>query len=235
MQSIEGNSKDHCISLHKLNLLMIWFSPSFPIGSFAYSHGLETAVHKGNITNLAHLIEWIDTVLLYGSGRADGVLFRETYKAVSVDNWDRLEEISKFSKALLPTEELSLESCAQGEAFLNSCGKVWSKYKKMTNHLIRPTYPVATGYMCAAYSLPLGPSLSSWYQSLSLSLVSAGVRLIPLGQTDGLRALDTLGQSVIQAYQSALSIEWEDLGTAAPLLEIDSIHHETQYSRLFRS
>ncbi len=65
------------LTVSQLNLLQTWFSPAFPVGSFAYSHGLENAVAKDAVASPEQLSDWIATVLICGSGRTDGILFRE--------------------------------------------------------------------------------------------------------------------------------------------------------------
>lgn len=223
------------ITLDHLNQLMTWFSPSFPVGSFAYSHGLEAAVYKEKVTTAGQLKDWVEIVMLYGSGRSDGVIFKESYIAARDHDESRLKEVAELGTALLPTEELALEICAQGEAFLRSCTEVWPQVNQFTDQLENSTYSVVAAVACASYHIPLTPSLTSWYHAMASSLVSAGVRLIPLGQTAGLQVLKQLGEVIHQACHQALTIDQKDMGSAAPLIEIDSIHHETQYTRLFRS
>ena len=223
------------LSPGQMNLLQVWFSPSFPVGSFAYSHGLEAAVTKEKVTDAGQLGDWVNAVMLHGSGRTDGALFREAYVAVCEGDWVQLEKTAELGAALLPTEELALESRSQGEAFVRAVCKVWPNERITAVNLERPALPVAAAAACASHGVPLGHSLASWYQSLASALVSAGVRLIPLGQTEGLRVLASLSDSVRLACDQALAISLDDIGSSAPLMEIDSIHHETQYTRLFRS
>ncbi len=224
-----------CLTLDQLNLLMIWFSPAYPVGSFAYSHGLEAAVTKGSVTDPGQLRDWVGTMMLHGSGRSDGVIFREAHTAVRSGDNGRLDEIAELSAALLPTEELALECRAQGEAFFKASSEVWPAERMSAARLDSPTYPVAAAVTCASHDVPLSPSLASWYHSTASALVSAGVRLIPLGQTQGLKVLASLSECVARACRQAQTVCLDEIGSAAPLMEIDSIHHETQYSRLFRS
>lgn len=219
----------------QLNLLLIWFSPAFPIGSFSYSHGLETMVMNESVCGPESLKDWVETVMLQGSGQTDGVIFREAYRAVQEHDSSRLCELALLSAALLPTEELALESQAQGEAFMAAAGNIWQADKKYPTELSGTTLAIAAAVTCAAHAIPLGYSLSSWYHATASSLVSAGVRLIPLGQTAGLNVLVSLADTVVKACKQARTISLEDIGSSAPMLDLGSIHHETIYSRLFRS
>lgn len=226
---IENSNLTH----DQLQMLLVWFSPSFPVGSFAYSHSLETAVEKGAVVSATDLETWIKTVILMGSGRSDGVIFREAYDAASKQDRNRLLQILELSNALFPTAELALESRSQGAAFQKATVEIWSDGTEDLD--TNPTYPVATAFNCAEHKIPIEACLISWYHALAASLVSAGVRLIPLGQTQGLRVLASLSETIRVASHQAKTIDLDDIGSAAPLMDIDSMHHETQYTRLFRS
>ncbi len=223
------------LTASQLNLLQAWFSPAFPVGSFAYSHGLENAVAEDLVTSPQELGDWIATVLIYGSGRTDGVLFRETYIAMQACDFDALYQTAELAAALLPTAELALECKAQGEAFISAIKTVWPTQMIRRLALEKPAFAVSAAAACAAHGLPLHHSLLSWYHAFATSLVSAGVRLIPLGQTDGLKVIAKLAETIQTACRQAQIIDVDAMGTAAPLLEISSLHHETQYTRLFRS
>ena len=96
-------------------------------------------------------------------------------------------------------------------------------------------YPVAVGLATAAHGLPLAPALRAALHGIAANLVSAGVRLIPLGQTDGLKVLSGLEPALEQATREALAASLDDVGGATLLADIASMRHETQYTRLFRT
>jgi urease accessory protein len=214
--------------------LLSWLSPNFPVGAFAYSHGLEYAVESGQVTDRDGLVQWIETVLLFGSGRVDGILFRESYQAAQKQDWVALDEIAELGAAFQATCELALESQSQGNAFLMAARNAWPA--PALDHLAHGAiYPVAVGLACAAHGIDLGDGLGGYFHGIAGNLISAGVRLIPLGQSDGQKALAALEPMVAEAEAQAMTIPLENIGSAAPLLDLQSIHHETQYSRLFRS
>jgi len=214
--------------------LLSWLSPNYPVGAFAYSHGLEYAVEAGRVAGPGDLIAWVETVLLQGTGRIDGVLFREAHRAVAARDWAALSHVAELGAAFQPSAEIALEARSQGDAFLAVTAKAWpapalSRLKSGT------VYAVAVGAACAAHNIALQDGLDSYFHAFAANLVSAGVRLIPLGQTDGQGAIAALEPAVAEAESRAMTAALDDLGSAAPLLDLCSMLHETQYSRLFRS
>ena len=214
--------------------LMSWLSPSYPVGAFSYSHGLEQAVETGLVTDEHELAEWVTTVLLDGSGRVDGVLFRAAWSAAQGGDWDHLAEVAETGDAFQATAEFALESRAQGDAFVKATVAAWpaAALERIADGVV---YPIAVGVAAAAHGIPLEPALHAYFHGVASNLVSAGVRLIPLGQTAGQRTLAALAGPVADAVVQSLETDFADIGSAAPLLDLFSMAHETQYTRLFRS
>ena len=221
--------------------LMTWLSPNFPVGAFAYSHGLEHAVECGDVADVEDLIRWIDGILNFGGGRVDAMLFRAAYEAVRDTDEARLMWAVERGEALRSTSELALESASQGRAFLDTLAKVWphdrlSAFQDTLALSARePAYPVAVAVACALAEIPLHASLVAYLTAFAANLVSAVVRLVPLGQTDGQRALAALEERIVRAAREVLSCNPDDLGGAALAMDWHSMRHETQYTRLFRS
>jgi urease accessory protein len=218
--------------------LMTWLSPSYPIGAFSYSHGLEYAVEAGLVRDLASMTQWIEAVLEQGAGRIDAALFTAAWRAADGGDDAALEAAVELATAWRSTAETALESSAQGAAFLSVTGKVWSSEtldRLSARHDGKLPLSVAVGAGCAAHNVPLLPGVTAYLQAFAANLVSAGVRLIPLGQTDGQRAIAALEPIVARCAAEALAARLDELGSAAPLLDWCSMQHETQYTRLFRS
>ncbi|MBM3650471.1 MAG: urease accessory protein UreF [Alphaproteobacteria bacterium] len=218
--------------------LMTWLSPAYPVGAFSYSHGLEYAVEAGRVCDASTLTEWIGSVLEYGAGRVDGALLAKAWHATTDGNEARLHELVELAAAWRGTAEMALESAAQGAAFLAITCKAWPHPR--LDALIEATkgevaLSVAVGAAAALHGIPLAPVLTAYLQAFAANLVSAGVRLVPLGQTDGQRITAALEPVVARAALAAMAADLDDLGTAAPLLDWCSMKHETQYTRLFRS
>ena len=217
--------------------LLVWTSPSYPIGAFSYSHGLEWAVEEGSVRDLATLVDYIAAVLERGGGWVDAVLFAQAHR--NAHDHDKLDEISELASAFRASAETALEARQQGAAFLLVTRRAWPHALLdafAERHVDRPiTQCVTMALACAAHGLPLAASLGAFLHSVAANLVSAGVRLVPLGQTDGQIALAKLAEVVSRTTAAALTTDIDDLGTASPGLEFCSMRHETQYTRLFRS
>lgn len=226
------------VSDRALYQLMVWNSPAYPIGAFSYSHGLEWAVEEGSVKNVEQLVDFVEAVLNRGGGWVDAVLFAHTWRAAAVG--DRaVDEISQLGAAFRGTAETALESLQQGAAFLQITRLAWPHPAIdgfARRHAGRGVaHSVVVALTCCAHAIALQPALSAYLQAMAANLVSAGVRLIPLGQTHGQLATARLLPVIESVAERAARVDLEDLGTAAPGLERCSALHETQYTRLFRS
>ena len=221
--------------------LMTWLSPSFPVGSYTYSHGVEYAVEDGRVTSAPTLINWVEGVLEFGAGRIDAVLFCAAWRAARSGDEDALFDIGIEADCWRGTSEMALEATAQGRAFVSTVSKVWGDgmltrwADKMRGDDRLPSYPVEVGIAAAVAKIPLREALTAFLHAMAANLVSSAVRLVPLGQTDGVRSLSSLDQAVSVAVDHAMAAALDDLGAAAPMVDWTSIKHETQYTRLFRS
>lgn len=220
-----------------LSRLMLWLSPAFPVGGYSYSHGLEWVVERGRITDAAALESWIEDVLVHGAGRSDLIFFAEAWRALAAADTPRLRQVAQLAVAFAVSAERRLETLGQGTAFLAAVGAVWPHRALLTAFEAGAdvAYPVAVGASTAAHGLPLAACAHAFLQAFAANLVSAGVRLVPLGQTDGLRVLARLEPLLPRLVAAALAARLEDAGGAAILVDIASMRHETQYTRLFRS
>lgn len=221
--------------------LQTWLSPSFPVGAFAYSHGLEYAVETGAIHDLDSLIEWVSGIISFGSGRIDAAFFRSAYEAIVKKDKELLAQVVERADAQRATSEMALESESQGRAFLETLVKIWPQprlicwQKELKKIRRQPAYCVVIGVSCAVAKIPLRPALAAYLNATSANLVSAVVRLVPLGQTDGQRALLDLEATIIEATETALTGNSGDPCSSALSVDWMSIQHETQYTRIFRS
>lgn len=218
--------------------LLAWFSPSFPVGGFSYSHGLEWAVEAGDVHDLASLVSWIETVLLHGSGRSDAILLAEAWRRTDAGDVDGLVTLAELAAALAFGRERHLETTAQGAAFLLAVRSAWPAplLDRVASALEEgPAYPVAAGAAAAAHRIPLVLALEAYLHGFAANLVSAGVRLVPLGQSDGLRAIAALDPSVAAIAGAAAEVGLDGLGGFAFRADIAALRHETQHTRLFRT
>jgi urease accessory protein len=218
--------------------LMTWLSPSFPVGAFSYSSGIEWAVEAGDIVDAASLRNWLGAMLADGSGFCDGVFLAHAHRAASSRDDMVLRDIAELAAVFVPSRERQLETSAQGRAFIDIVRAAWNcdGLDRIISHC-RGTivYPVAVGLVSAAHAIPLAPTLHAFFHALVSNWISAGARLVPLGQTDSQRVLVLLEPAVVATARRALTATLDDLGSATFRADLASMRHETQYTRLFRS
>jgi len=218
--------------------LMTWLSPSFPVGAFSYSSGLEWVVEAGDITDAASLRQWLASMLMNGAGICDGIFLAHAYRAASSGDDALLADIVELASAFAPSRERHLETTAQGRAFIEIARAAW--HNALLDRLITSckaaiVYPVAVGLVSAAHAIPLAPTLHAFLHAVTSNWISAGARLVPLGQTDSQRVLAQLEPDVAATAKRALVTSLDDLGSATFRADLASMRHETQYTRLFRS
>ncbi len=216
--------------------LFAWLSPAYPVGAFAYSHGLEWAIESGDVSDGASLAAWIGALIEHGSGRNDAILFACAWRAVKGD--DDLAALAELAVALSPSQERRLESVQQGAAFLAATRIAWpcEKLGAIIEQIDANTaYAVCFGACVAAHGLPLRPALDGYLAAFGASLVSAAVRLSTIGQTQGQVIIAGMAPLAASLAAQAEHATLDDLGGCAFRADLASLHHETQYSRLFRS
>jgi len=230
-----GMTADEGAALYRV---MTWLSPSFPVGAFSYSSGIEWAVEAGDITDAASLRDWLAAMLTDGSGFCDAVFLAQAHRAASTQDAAGLREIAELAAAFVPSRERQLETSTQGRAFIDIARSAWPGEgldDLVTACGVSPVYPVAVGIVSAAHALPLAPALHAFLHAVVSNWISAGARLVPLGQTDSQRILAGLEADVAATAQRALAASLDDLGSATFRADLASLRHESQYTRLFRS
>lgn len=221
--------------------LQSWLSPAFPSGSYSYSHGLEWAVEAGHVKDHETLVEWLQADLRYGSGRNEAIFFVEAWRSAAQDDDPRLFQIAELASAFRGTCEFALESAQQGVGCLSTLRRVWPDelLDRLSHFLAEQRVPAALSVVHGAASakagVPVDLALPAFLQSYVANLVTAAVRLVPLGQTDGQRSIAALEHAVFTAAEEAMVATVDDLGSAAFVVDLASMKHETQYTRLFRS
>ena len=203
--------------------LLGWLSPAFPTGAYAYSHGLEWAVEAGDITDATTLTAWLDDLLSRGTLRNDAILLRQAWRTP-----DTLADLATYAAATASSRERSEETLAQGAAFGRAVA-VW--------HCVEPglPLPVAIGASLRRAGTDETTTCLAYLQAASASLISAGVRLVPLGQTAGLRTQAALERSIIGTVRNTATATLDDIGGCCVRADIAAMRHETQATRLFRT
>jgi urease accessory protein len=217
---------------------MTFMSPGYPVGAFAYSSGIEWAVEAGDICDAAMLQDWLATMIRHGSVWSDAVIFGAVHRAVTLGDTAALIAAAELAAAFVGSKERFLETTAQGRAFFDISRTAWPTpaLDDLAAAWDGPlAYPVAVAAACAGHGIGAAPALGAFLHAMVSNLVSAGVRLVPLGQTDGQRVLAALEAAVLQTAERALMTAPDDIGTATLRADMASMRHETQYTRLFRS
>jgi urease accessory protein len=206
--------------------LLAFMSPAFPVGGFAYSHGLERAIDDGIVTSADEVRDWIESLLVYGSGWNDAVLFTTAYDASD----EVREEIDELALALAASRERALETSDLGQSFAKAVATM-----SVSEAMNFQTYPVTVAAACQKACIDKRSGLLAYLQAFSNNLIAVAVRLVPLGQTKGLEVMRDLMPVVSTTAERALTASLDSLGSSTLLSDIAAMKHETQYSRVFRS
>ncbi|MEP4247106.1 urease accessory protein UreF [Tateyamaria sp.] len=203
--------------------LMQWLSPAFPVGAFAYSHGLEQAIADGPVRDADTLHDWIEALITDGSARADAILLAAAYNATDPAQADAT------ARAFASGAERLRESDLQGAAFCDTARAVWNI------EITKLTYPVAVGAAARAMDVPLAQTLPLYLHAFASNLTSAAQRLMPLGQTAAQQVLARLGDAINITASMAATATLDDLTAASFSADIAAMRHETLQPRIFRT
>jgi urease accessory protein len=244
------------IESSQLLLLLNWMSPAFPIGAFAYSHGLEWAIESGDVTSPQEVEDWITDLITRGSGWNDAVLFALSYE----------QDVNELALALCSSQERYLETTQLGTAFAKAAnvfltrdlisrfataspkekreasdgpspfasGEGGSRGSRETDE-VPLAYPVSAARACKAMGIGREHALLAFLQGFSNALISVAVRLVPIGQTAGLQIMRNLMPVISETATRAATATLDDLGSITMLSDVASVKHETQKSRIFRT
>lgn len=209
-----------------------WLSPAFPVGAFAYSHGLEVVIQQKTLASAQDLQDWLTDVLAHGSGRNECILLRAAYGCASLA---ALATVNETALAASPSCERVLETELQGSAFAQTAAAIWPCADGDARAPSALCYPVAVGYAAAHQRFDVDLTAAMYLHAFASNLVSVAVRAVPLGQTEGQRVLAALAPLCTQIAAQTGGTTLDDLSSTAFLSDIASMHHETLQPRIFRS
>jgi len=199
--------------------LVQWLSPAFPVGSYAYSQGLEQAITDGHVTNSASLTHWITAILTHGPARMDAILLAHARTT---------DDLSDLAYALAPSAERSVEMREQGAAFTSVLAALGQTQPALP-------YALALGHASRALDLPTPDILAHFLHALTAQLISAAVRFVPLGASDGQRVLATLTPLITTVAARYATEPLDALSSATLGADMAAMHHETLPVRIYRS
>ena len=203
-----------------------WLSPAFPIGGFAYSHGLEWAIEKRHVTNQISLQNWLQDLLGLGSARSDAILLALAFKSESKAE---LIYLNQLALALSASAERRSETLLQGQAFGKTIRDVWGQ------DCTDLCYPVALGAAARRENLIKEDIIAAYLHAFSANLISAAIRLVPLGQTQGQHILLALTSEINACAAEASDADEDDLSSTTFLSDVASMRHETLHTRIFKT
>tara|TARA_R110002020_G_scaffold2200_15_gene10229 strand:- start:1035 stop:1697 length:663 start_codon:yes stop_codon:yes gene_type:complete len=214
-----------------LQKLLTWLSPAFPVGAFAWSAGLEFAIVSRTVHDRQTTQHWVGSVLTHGSLRTDAILLAQAYRAAQ-DPHD-LQELADLCLALTPARERHDETTITGAAFATAV-KAWPN--PVLANLPQPCpYPIAVGAIAAGHAMDLGATLIAFLTATVHSQVSVAVRLVPIGQSDGLAIMAALEPDIAAMALLCQHAARDDIGAVAYAADIAQMSHETLTTRIFRS
>ena len=210
--------------------LLTWLSPAFPTGAFAHSHGLEWATESGDVTDRPTAQAWLHALLRHGDLRSDAILLRHAHRAATRGDAPALADLATLAEAATPCHERRDETLSQGTAFA-AAARTWGDLPLLPPGRI----PLPIALAAAAHALDEHTVCAGFLHAAIANLTSAAVRLVPLGQTDGLRILAALEPAILATAHDTAAATLDDLGTACLRADLASFRHETQRTRLFRT
>ncbi|MGV0105381.1 urease accessory protein UreF [Nostoc sp. DSM 114160] len=220
---------------HLLSILQL-ASPALPVGAYSYSEGLEMLVENGTIANHTHLKDWLKAELLYGAIRLEAAVMVRSQQAVKIGDIESLRRWNLWLSAARETEELRASSWQMGRSLIQLLGKLESQIMPIANAVGNPcNYAIAFGIAVAHWQISIQAALLAYLHSWASNLITAGVKLIPLGQTTGQQLLLDLQPLLSATTLEILALDDDELACCSWGLSLASMQHETQYTRLFRS
>lgn len=212
--------------------LLSWISPAFPTGNYAYSHGLEWVVEQGIVHDVKTLCAWLTALLRHGSLRNDLIFLKIAWDHAY--DTQELKDLAAYVLASASSRERYEETLWQGNAFLRAAS-LWQPDCQTSGEMIDCPLPVAQGFVFRHGKVEQKTAIQAGGYGAVAAIVAAVVKLVPLGQTDGLRVLQSMEVIVLQAALQAEKSNLADVGSACFAADIASMHHETQRTRLFRT
>ena len=204
-----------------IQILHTWFSPSFPIGSYSFSHGLESMIENKLIKDKQEINDYIKSILYHGTCKNEIILIKFAYKGL---------ELNDFALSLCSSKERKIETLAMGNNFRKILKDSW-QYELPEN----TAYPVAIGIAANFFKLPLKLTVISFLQSFISNLINICVKHIPIGQKIGQDCLINSFALIREVVKKNESCTLDDIGGICFNSDIHSIKHENLKTRIYKT
>lgn len=200
-------------------ILQLWFSSSFPIGSYAYSHGLEALIDDKKIKNKEDVKEFLDALLFYGTLRNDYIFMKSIYKG---------EEINELILASASSKERQIEMIDMGNSFRKIMKDSWElslpKNKSFIYCLTRAGLH---------FNINFDDLIKFYLQSFITNLINVCVKHIPMSQKDGQMLNVNFIDKIQQFLTKSKDLTLKDIGSTFFVADIYSIKHENLDTRIY--
>ena len=216
---------------NKILKLLTWNNQSFPIGSYCFSSGLEFAVESKLIQSGKDLQYWLNDLLKYGSLYSDALILLEAWKLASKKENNKINDLNNFAVSLNQSNEKYIENYEQGKSFIKITEDAWN-HKYISKKLV---YPIAYAVAAVQENINMEDVLICYLHSSLCNLLAAGIKLIPLGQTEGQKIQIALNTYIEEEYKNILKKNFNDIGNCGWVNDIISMKHENQFTRTFRT
>ena len=222
------------VSLSLMRLMQLT-SPSLPVGAFAYSQGLESAVEVGLLTDLASARLWIKNIMAQGLARLDVPIFYRLYRAWQASDEAELKSLNAQIFAQRETSELQAEDAHMGGALSRLLKDLGMSETALWERSEQLSFTTMFALAAVKWEIEINQAATGLLWSWLENQVAAAIKLVPLGQTDGQRLIGQLLEDIPALLVEAQQLHDDEIGSCLPMLAILSAQHEVQYSRLFRS
>ncbi len=215
--------------------LMQLISPNLPIGAFTYSQGLEYAVERRWVRDFDSFEDWLTGLLQENLTYIDIPVLKRIYEAVQKRDSDSLLKWCQYLLASRESSELRLEEIQRAKAMTKLLRDLKLQFDHEWSEPMQLCQACPYALACVRWSIPIHQAMLGYAWGWLENQVAAGIKLVPLGQTDGQCLQLALSNKIPGEIEKSLNLKDEDLGASAVSMAIASSLHETQYTRLFRS
>ncbi|MBV6622267.1 MAG: urease accessory protein UreF [Rivularia sp. (in: Bacteria)] len=223
-------------SCPNLLYLLQLVSPALPVGAYSYSEGLETLVETKVVCNVESFKHWLIQELRYGAIRLEAAVMLRSYRAVKAKDFATVAYWNNWLSATRETEELRNQSLQMGSALIRLLKELQPQVKPIITVVGNPcNYAIAFGVAASIWEINSEAVILGYLHSWLSNLITAGVKLIPLGQTAGQLLLINLQELISTVAAEIINLDDDELSCCSWGLSLASMNHEQQYTRLFRS
>lgn len=218
---------------------LLQFSDStLPIGSFAFSQGLESALQTGRVSDVVSLGQYVE-LLLRQSAHMDGIALLHAHRAASIGDYDALREVDHALWQRRIGEEQQLMLARMGRKFAELSLKIGAfplleKWLADIKSGATPgCFPIAQAIALAQMQAGEADAFVVQHYGVASMLLSAALRLMRIDHLDTQRILFSQAARLRDHYLDVRDLELEEMSGFAPVFDVLIAHHTKTHLRLF--